>query len=278
MRENGDVTDLFDGLSDLKNHLIRAVGNPNERFHEDALRMMRAVRFASKLDFDIESKTLAAIKSNSALLEKIAVERIYTEFVKMMMAKRPKQGILDMINTDMYKYVPGFAIHQNELEAIAKLDDLNLFDEVSVWSLLSFEFGLDRTGITSLLKSWKASNDIIKNTEICTKAVEKLRDDSLDKWSMYETGEELLVLANQIAKMYGFAKSEEDLIAQYDALPIKNKKEIAVNGGDLIKNGIVKPGPALGKILYAIETGIVNGEFQNEKAELIEAAKKIVKE
>ena len=95
---------------------------------------------------------------------------------------------------------------------------------------------------------------------------------------MYETGEELLVLANQIAKMYGFAKSEEDLIAQYDALPIKNKKEIAVNGGDLIKNGIVKPGPALGKILYAIETGIVNGEFQNEKAELIEAAKKIVKE
>lgn len=278
MRENGDVTDLFDGLTDLKNHLIRAVGNPNERFHEDALRMMRAVRFASKLDFDIESETLAAIKSNSTLLEKIAVERIYTEFVKMMMAKRPKQGILDMINTDMYKYVPGFASHQSELEAIAKIDALNLSDEVSVWSLLSFEFGLDRTGITSFLKSWKASNDIIKNTEICTKAVENLRDGSLDKWAMYETGKDLLVLANHIAKMYGFAESEEDLISQYDALPIKNKKEIAVNGGDLIKNGIVKPGPALGKILYAIETGIVNGEFQNEKAELIEAAKKIVKE
>ncbi|WKN28722.1 CCA tRNA nucleotidyltransferase [Apilactobacillus kunkeei] len=278
MRENGDVTDLFDGLTDLKNHLIRAVGNPNERFHEDALRMMRAVRFASKLDFDIEADTLSAIKANSELLEKIAVERIYTEFVKMMMAKRPKQGILDMVNTDMYKYVPEFAGHEDELEAIAKIDNLSLRDEVSVWSLLSFEFGLDRSEITHFLKAWKASNDVIKKTEICTKAIEKLRDDTLDKWAMYETGKELLGLANHIAKMYGFDMPEEELAAQYDALPIKNKKEIAVNGGDLIKNGVVKPGPTLGKILYAIENGIVNGKFQNEKAELIEAAKKIVKE
>lgn len=278
MRENGDVTDLFDGLTDLKKHLIRAVGNPNERFHEDALRMMRAVRFASKLDFDIELYTLAAIKTNSKLLEKIAVERIYNEFVKMMMAKRPKQGILDMINTDMYKYVPEFAGHKGNLEAIAKIDNLSLGDEVSVWSLLSFEFDFDRDGITHFLKSWKASNDVIKNTEVCTNAIKKLRDNALDKWSMYKTGKELLVKANRIAKMYGFDKIEEKLISQYDALPIKNKKEIAVNGGDLIKNGVIKPGPTLGKVLYVIENGIVNGKLQNAKAELIEAAKKIVKE
>ncbi len=278
MRENGEVTDLFDGLTDLKNHLIRAVGNPNERFHEDALRMMRAVRFASKLDFDIESDTLQAIKENSELLEKIAVERIYTEFVKMMMAKRPKQGILDMINTDMYKYVPEFASHRDELEEIAKMDELSLSDEIEVWSLLSSEFNLDRIEIMRFLKAWKASNDVIKSTEICTKAIEKLRDDTLDKWSMYETGKELLVKANHIAKMYGFDKPEDDLISQYDALPIKNKKEIVVNGGDLIGNGIVKPGPTLGKVLFELENGIVNGDILNEKAELIEAAKKIVKE
>ncbi|CAI2601708.1 CCA-adding enzyme [Apilactobacillus kunkeei] len=278
MRENGEVTDLFDGITDLKNHLIRAVGNPNERFHEDALRMMRAVRFASKLDFDIESDTLQAIKENSELLEKIAVERIYTEFVKMMMAKRPRQGILDMINTDMYKYVPEFASHRNELEAIAKMDKLSLSDEIEVWSLLSSEFNLDRIEIMRFLKAWKASNDVIKSTEICTKAIQKLRDDSLDKWLMYETGKELLVKANYIAKMYGFDRPEVDLISQYDALPIKNKKEIVVNGGDLIGNDIVKPGPALGKVLSELEMRIVNGNILNEKAELIEAAKKIVKE
>ncbi len=70
MKENGEIIDLFDGLTDLKNNLIKAVGNPEERFHEDALRMMRAVRFASKLDFMVEVNTLNAIKNHSELLEK----------------------------------------------------------------------------------------------------------------------------------------------------------------------------------------------------------------
>ena len=79
----GNIIDHFNGLDDLKNKVIRAVGVAENRFHEDALRMMRAVRFMGQLKFSLEDKTKQAIKDNHELLSKIAVERVREEFVKM---------------------------------------------------------------------------------------------------------------------------------------------------------------------------------------------------
>lgn len=87
MDETGRVIDMFDGLSDLQNKRLKAVGDAHERFHEDALRMMRTIRFASQLDFKIEEKTFRALGENAALLEKIAVERIHVEWIKLLMGK-----------------------------------------------------------------------------------------------------------------------------------------------------------------------------------------------
>lgn len=79
----GEIIDLFNGIGDLQKHLIKAVGDPMKRFHEDALRMMRAVRFMSQLCFDLEPQTEKAVKDMHQLLPKISVERIRDEFVKM---------------------------------------------------------------------------------------------------------------------------------------------------------------------------------------------------
>ena len=85
--ENYESTvDPYDGQSDLKSKLIRAVGKPEERFKEDALRLMRAVRFAAELGFQIEPKTAEAIKTSADLLEHIAQERVRDEFVKIIMS------------------------------------------------------------------------------------------------------------------------------------------------------------------------------------------------
>ncbi len=70
MNTKGEIVDLFNGLDDLEHHIIRAVGDPETRFHEDALRMMRAVRFMSQLEFKLEEKTRQAIKDNHQLLKK----------------------------------------------------------------------------------------------------------------------------------------------------------------------------------------------------------------
>jgi len=82
------VVDLFGGQDDLRNKLIRCVGEPDKRFNEDGLRIMRALRFAATLGFEIEPKTAESIHKNRALLGNIAVERIFTEFKKLVCGKR----------------------------------------------------------------------------------------------------------------------------------------------------------------------------------------------
>ena len=84
LKEDGQIIDLFDGLADLENQILRAVGDPQERFHEDALRMMRGIRFVSQIGFTLEQETAAAIQANHSLLGKISVERINVEFINML--------------------------------------------------------------------------------------------------------------------------------------------------------------------------------------------------
>ena len=88
-----DIVDLFDGLKDIKDKTVRTVGNPSDRFTEDALRMIRAVRFATELGFTINIDTEKAILSHNSLLKKISMERIRDEFTKILMSKSPKAGI-----------------------------------------------------------------------------------------------------------------------------------------------------------------------------------------
>jgi poly(A) polymerase/tRNA nucleotidyltransferase (CCA-adding enzyme) len=99
------VIDLFDGQKDLKNKTIRTVGNPEERFNEDALRMLRAVRFATVLGFKIESKTAEAIKKNSIWLEAVSKERIRDEFLKIVMSDKALSGIELLRELGLLKFI-----------------------------------------------------------------------------------------------------------------------------------------------------------------------------
>ncbi len=94
--ENGstEIIDLVNGQEDLQRKLIRAVGNPDERFKEDALRLMRAVRFSSQLGFSIEEKTLESIKKDSHLIEQVSNERIRDEFLKILSTDNYYEGVV----------------------------------------------------------------------------------------------------------------------------------------------------------------------------------------
>ncbi|MEK7572248.1 MAG: CCA tRNA nucleotidyltransferase [Patescibacteria group bacterium] len=90
----GQLVDMFDGLKDIKDKMLKAVGNPDDRFTEDALRMLRAIRFAVQLDFSISSETSESIFKNSDLIKNISQERIRDEFIKIIMSKNPASGIM----------------------------------------------------------------------------------------------------------------------------------------------------------------------------------------
>ena len=91
--ESYKIIDLFEGREDLKNKIIRAVGDPSARFNEDALRMLRAIRFSSQLGFEIEKNTFEAIQKNSGLLKFVSQERIRDEFEKIILSDRAYEGI-----------------------------------------------------------------------------------------------------------------------------------------------------------------------------------------
>lgn len=99
------LVDLFCGTEDIKKKRLKTVGNPDERFGEDALRMMRAVRLAAQLNFAIESETMRSITDNSQLLERISIERIADEFEKILNSDTPMQGIVFLERLGMLNYV-----------------------------------------------------------------------------------------------------------------------------------------------------------------------------
>lgn len=103
--KNFELIDLFGGLDDLKNKIIRAVGKPDERFAEDALRMLRAIRLASQLGFIIEPETFQGIKNNAQLLNKISRERIREELFKILASNYPSEGITLLMTSNLLQYI-----------------------------------------------------------------------------------------------------------------------------------------------------------------------------
>ncbi|MBI2035794.1 MAG: CCA tRNA nucleotidyltransferase [Candidatus Liptonbacteria bacterium] len=99
------LVDPYNGQKDLKEKIIRAVHDPDERFNEDALRLMRAVRFAAELDFNIEEKTGIAMLKHSGLLEAIAKERIRDEFAKIIICDRAKDGLQMLEDYGLMRHV-----------------------------------------------------------------------------------------------------------------------------------------------------------------------------
>jgi poly(A) polymerase/tRNA nucleotidyltransferase (CCA-adding enzyme) len=113
------LIDPYGGQEDIKNKIIRTVGNPIERFNEDALRLMRAIRFAAELGFSIEEETAQAIKQEAGLLEMIAKERIRDEFQKILITENAASGVQMLEDLNLLKYIvpelrEGIGVSQNK--------------------------------------------------------------------------------------------------------------------------------------------------------------------
>ena len=115
----GDLIDLYEGIKDTEAGVVRAVGNPVDRFNEDALRILRAVRIAAELGFAIEPATQSAMGQCAGQLEKISKERIRDEFVRIVASDKPMQALILAHEVGILKYIlpeleDGIGIEQNQ--------------------------------------------------------------------------------------------------------------------------------------------------------------------
>ncbi len=152
-----NVLDYVNGLEDLERRLIRAVGSPQARFREDAIRMMRAVRLSCQLEFDITGETLAAIPENAGLLKNASIERIRDELVKILSCRNPSRGIRSLRETGLLcHFLPemqechGFAQHnphhdKDVFEHTMAVLDNTTADPVLRLSALLHDIGKPRT-------------------------------------------------------------------------------------------------------------------------------------
>lgn len=99
------LLDYFNGIEDINNKIIKAVGNPNKRFQEDALRMLRAIRFSCQLGFEIEEETYSAIKTNYKLIKNISLERVRDELCKILISNNPCQGVNMLKDTGILQII-----------------------------------------------------------------------------------------------------------------------------------------------------------------------------
>ena len=120
LNSNGELIDLFGGREDLENKLIRTVGNPDDRFYEDPLRIIRALRFSSQLGFDIDENTLKSMKKLKQEIETVAVERLTNEFTRFFQGPFVEKGLHYLISTEIDRFLPIFKEQPNLLRRLPK--------------------------------------------------------------------------------------------------------------------------------------------------------------
>ncbi|MCT4390100.1 CCA tRNA nucleotidyltransferase [Leuconostoc falkenbergense] len=273
MRHDGEVVDLFDGLSDMTNGIIRAVGDAETRFTEDALRMMRALRFSAQLGFRIADDTRQALRDLAPNLTRIAVERIRVEFEKMLMGGNAAESLKLALDDGVINYLPGepLKIWDNIIQHLATHQPADTF---AVWSLVLAETDLTSSQINRFLRNWKLSRETITTVMTVVPLIRQI--DKVSTFDLYQalpyqkTLFELLTLLDVSNATIGQIRHIIDM------LPITNSSELAIQGGDLIRGGVMMPGPKLGKCLKKIEYAVVNGELENTRESLIQYAKEQV--
>lgn len=259
MNAQGEIIDLFAGMADLQQRQIRAVGVAADRFHEDALRMLRAVRFQAQLNFTIEKQTLAGIKTNAALLSHIATERIREEFIKLMEGCNRQAGLISLYQTRLYRFCPGLATY--DFPKILQFAAGQITDEATVWSFLAYLGQLKRAQVRPFLRQWKVANNNIKLVQA---AIELLNNYQESNWQLYIAGQAATATAAQVLRLTRQQDLAEQMIEQYQDLPLKSPQQLAINGQQIMQVLNLSPGPQIGQYLKQIQQAIVAGQLVND--------------
>ncbi|HCY0763627.1 TPA: CCA tRNA nucleotidyltransferase [Staphylococcus aureus] len=263
--------DYFDGQQDINNRIIRTVGIAEERFQEDALRMIRCLRFQSQLSFDIAMETFEAMRTQMADIKFLSIERIVIELTKLMRGINVEESFNHLKSLKAFNYMPYFEqLDMNQINVIEPIDLELLIAIVSV-----------KFDINYSLKPLKLSNrqvkDINQYIQIMNALPSIITKEQL-KMFVYDYDTNLIknvMVAADVLKANDI-QGHEPLIVNLQTidetlhrLPMHNRKDMMVNGGVLMAHLNAKSGPWLKDVLRQIEIAIVTGKVSNEETEIL---------
>ena len=256
--------DYVDGISDLRLHIIRAVGNPHKRFNEDALRMFRAFRFASRLGFKIDEETYDGIVKNAPLVKYISKERIRQELEGTVETASFKSIIQLMIDSDIFKMMPDMNHAFSHLKE--NYYPSNLLDIICLASFLKGEV-TDELILTK--KERKFVQDTLSFIELLK--LRKITPVDFFECDFNAVKEALKILEIERQTPY----SLEDLENLYESLPVKKLKELKITGDEVIANLDITDQTKIKEYLRLLVVAVIYNKVKNNNKDLIEYLKGI---
>ncbi|HDR7633177.1 TPA: CCA tRNA nucleotidyltransferase [Bacillus mycoides] len=271
MTEEGEMVDLFAGKEAIRLKEITTVGDAADRFQEDALRMMRGIRFVSTLGFSLEIKTKQAIETYGHLLEHIAIERITVEFEKLLTGTYCVNGLQELVETKLFSHLPYLQMSEERLLKATQYKWDSFETDVEAWAFFLYCIGEEHPSV--FLRQWKFSNKKIKDIVAVLLAIRSRKEKEWDTILLYKTGIRIAEMAERvyeaIIESYNSA-SVKQVQSLFHALPIENRQEMNVTGNDLLSWTDKKPGPWVAEMLQNIEEAIVQGDLVNKKEDIRE--------
>ena len=270
------IKDYFSGQKHIEQKIIKGVGNAAERFQEDALRMLRALRFSAQIGFDIEQKTYEALQQQKGLIKKISVERIHDELEKMLLSEHIEKinllwqsGLLNEISPMLSEKMEQYG------EQVIKQIKKAPFDRMIIWTIF-LQYMTAEQG-EAFLKYLKFDNNTVKTVVMLLK---HLKDDiALEEYELRKKANEMtteqlnrLLLIQQIQQRQNIKQLRDcfdKILQRGDCITLK---ELTVTGEDLIKTGMVK-GKEIGTMLHFLLDVVHRKPEKNIKEVLLQCAK-----
>jgi len=252
-----NLIDLVGGKADLDNKVLRAIGNPAIRFNEDSLRILRAVYFYAKLDFQIEENTLKAMKDCGFLVQNLSYERVREELEKMIATDNYLKAFELLVLTRINTYLKDFS------QGVSYVLNQNIIDLTPILFLALTYYQKD---IKDLQIKEKRKLEIVYSL---------LDQDLSDKMVLYQYELEDVLLANKINKIFNKKNYSEDKIrALKEALPLRNIRDLAIDGNDIQKELQVS-GTLVGYLLNKAVEAVIYNKKPNDYQKLIAYLKRV---
>ena len=268
---DGLLVDPFGGAEDIKNRCIRCVGNPTLRFEEDALRMFRALRFAARLDFEIEPATLAAMGKKSALASELAAERVRDEVEKILLTKRP-ETVCTLIELGMLdRYLLRRVLRREELGRIALLPKKALERWAALCCLLIASGSIDSA--EAFLLSLRLDSRTLRCCASCTDMLRQPKPGSRAEWKrlLHRSGVDAVSCAALCRDALWGGSCFKELKSILKSGECFSMKHLAVDGDDLVELGF--KGRELGDMLSFLLDYVMEYPDNNRRELLLSLAR-----
>jgi tRNA nucleotidyltransferase (CCA-adding enzyme) len=273
---DGRLVDPFGGLTDLRAGVVRAVGVPVDRFREDGLRTMRAVRFCATLGFTLDDATQRAIPAALDVLDRVARERVRVELWKLLVGPWAAKGLTSMAATGLWPRILPALDEPTTHAAIAAVPALPREATLRLGCLL-FSLRHDTAAVRAALDGLKPSREErARITAICVDAADELAA-AIDAAQLRRAARRLgRRAAMDVAWCLGWDAAQRQVLEEALEGAALEMGELALRGGVLIEQGLVAAGPRVRQIMEQLVDWVVEDPTRNEPEALLTQARALL--